>query len=82
MASGCGSTAGNDLARRFASIVEAVARLKRGHVSLTARRSRAVRKSLPPITGPGECGADHVVRLEAVVLPDKMRVAISPGCTN
>ena len=38
----------------------------------------AVAPSLPPITGPGECGADDVVRLEAVVLPDKTRVAISP----
>jgi hypothetical protein len=34
--------------------------------------------SLPPITGPGECGAPDVVRLEAVVLPDLSRVAIVP----
>jgi hypothetical protein len=34
--------------------------------------------SLPPITGPGECGAPDVVRLEAVVLPDHSRVAITP----
>jgi hypothetical protein len=34
--------------------------------------------SLPPITGPGECGASDVVRLEAVVLPDHSRVAIAP----
>jgi hypothetical protein len=34
--------------------------------------------SLPPITGPGECGVPDVVRLEAVVLPDQSRVAIAP----
>ncbi len=34
--------------------------------------------SLPPFTGPGECGAPDVVRLEAVVLPDHSRVAIAP----
>ncbi len=38
----------------------------------------AVAPSLPPITGPGECGAPDVVRLEAVVLPDQSRVAITP----
>jgi hypothetical protein len=38
----------------------------------------AVAPSLPPITGPGECGAPDVVRLEAVVLPDQSRVAIAP----
>jgi hypothetical protein len=38
----------------------------------------AIAPSLPPITGPGECGAPDVVRLEAVVLPDQSRVAIVP----
>jgi hypothetical protein len=38
----------------------------------------ATAPSLPPITGPGECGAPDVVRLEAVVLPDQSRVAITP----
>lgn len=38
----------------------------------------AVAPSLPPITGPGECGAPDIVRLEAVVLPDQSRVAIAP----
>jgi hypothetical protein len=39
---------------------------------------RATAPSLPPITGPGECEAPDVVRLENVVLPDKSRVAITP----
>jgi hypothetical protein len=39
----------------------------------------ATAPSLPPITGPGECGAPDVVRLEAVVLPDQSRVAIAPA---
>jgi hypothetical protein len=34
--------------------------------------------SLPPITGPGECEAPDVVRLEAVFLSDKSRVAVAP----
>jgi hypothetical protein len=41
----------------------------------------AIAPSLPPITGPGECGAPDVVRLEAVVLPDRSRVAIVPPAT-
>jgi hypothetical protein len=38
----------------------------------------AIAPSLPPIAGPGECGAPDVVRLEAVVLADQSRVAIAP----
>ncbi len=38
----------------------------------------AVAPSLPPLVGPGECGVDDVVRLEAVVLRDKTRVAVTP----
>jgi hypothetical protein len=38
----------------------------------------AIAPSLPPITGPGECGAPDIVRLEAVVLADQSRVAIAP----
>ena len=41
----------------------------------------AVAPSLPPLTGPGECGAPDLVRLEAVVLPDKSRVAVTPPAT-
>ncbi len=39
----------------------------------------AIAPSLPPITGPGECEAPDVVLLEAVVLPDRSRVAITPA---
>jgi hypothetical protein len=38
----------------------------------------AIAPSLPPITGPGDCQATDVVRLEAVILPDRGRVAIAP----
>lgn len=41
----------------------------------------AIAPSLPPITGPGACGGDDIVRLEAVVLPDKRRVALKPAAT-
>jgi hypothetical protein len=41
----------------------------------------AIAPSLPPITGPGECEAPDVVRLEAVVLGDHSSVAILPPAT-
>jgi hypothetical protein len=41
----------------------------------------AVAPSLPPIAGPGECGHEDMVRLEAVVLPDRSRVAVIPPAT-
>ena len=36
---------------------------------------------LPSITGPGSCGAEDVVRLEAVVLKDGWRIALTPAAT-
>jgi hypothetical protein len=42
---------------------------------------RAVIHSLPSINGPGECGGTDMLRLEAVILPDGSRVALSPPAT-
>ena len=39
----------------------------------------AIAPSIPAISGPGSCGGDDLVRLEAVVLPDKKRVAVKPA---
>jgi hypothetical protein len=36
---------------------------------------------LPPIAGPGECGGEDLVRLEAVIMPDRARVALAPPAT-
>jgi hypothetical protein len=36
---------------------------------------------LPAIKGPGECGADDVLRLESVLMPDHSRVALQPPAT-
>src|SRR5262249_47755632 len=36
---------------------------------------------LPAIAGPGECGAADVLTLEAIMLPDKRRVALQPPAT-
>jgi hypothetical protein len=36
---------------------------------------------LPPITGPGECLATDVVKIDAILLPDKHRVLFSPPAT-
>src|SRR5581483_7949454 len=38
----------------------------------------AVAPSIPSVHGPGGCGGDDLVRLEAIVLPDKHRVAVTP----
>jgi len=41
----------------------------------------AVIHPLPPIIGPGDCGALDVVRLDTIVLPDAATVAVSPPAT-
>jgi hypothetical protein len=39
----------------------------------------AIAPSIPDIHGPGGCGGEDLVRLEAVVLPDKKRVSLKPA---
>lgn len=39
----------------------------------------AVAPSIPDIKGPGGCGGEDLVRLEAIVLSDKRRVAVKPA---
>lgn len=39
----------------------------------------AIAPSIPDIKGPGGCGGQDLVRLEAVVLPDKRRVSVKPA---
>jgi hypothetical protein len=39
----------------------------------------AIAPSIPDIKGPGGCGGEDLVRLEAVVLPDKRRVSVKPA---
>jgi hypothetical protein len=39
----------------------------------------AIAPSIAAISGPGGCGGDDLVRLEAVVLPDNKRVAVKPA---
>jgi hypothetical protein len=41
----------------------------------------AIAPSIPDIKGPGACGGTDLVRLEAIVLPDKHRVALTPAAT-
>jgi hypothetical protein len=43
-----------------------------GHVLFSA---------LPPLTGPGACGAPDAVRLDAVVMPDRTHVTLEPPPT-
>ena len=42
---------------------------------------RAVIEPLPPLVGPGACGAPDVVRLDAVIMPDNTHVAFAPPPT-
>jgi len=39
----------------------------------------AIAPSIPSINGPGSCGGEDLVRLEAVVLPDSKKVAVKPA---
>ncbi|MCG6205190.1 extensin family protein [Rhodopseudomonas sp. HC1] len=39
----------------------------------------AIAPSIPDITGPGGCGGTDLVKLEAIVLPDGTRVAMTPA---
>jgi len=39
----------------------------------------AIAPSIPDIHGPGDCGGEDLVRLEAVVLPDRRRVSVKPA---
>lgn len=39
----------------------------------------AIAPSIPDIHGPGECGGEDLVRLEAVVLPNKHQVVLKPA---
>jgi hypothetical protein len=41
----------------------------------------AVFRALPVLVGPGECGADDAVLLEAVILPDQTKVTVTPPAT-
>jgi hypothetical protein len=46
---------------------------------LALTKAVAIAPSIPPINGPGSCGGDDLVRLEAVVLPDRKQVAVKPA---
>ncbi|QOZ11283.1 extensin family protein [Bradyrhizobium sp. CCBAU 51765] len=39
----------------------------------------AIAPSIPDIRGPGACGGEDLVRLEAVVLPDQRKVTVKPA---
>jgi hypothetical protein len=41
----------------------------------------AIAPSIPDIHGPSGCGGEDLVRLEAIVLPNKHRVAVTPPAT-
>ena len=41
----------------------------------------AIAPSIPDIHGPGGCGGEDLVRLEAIMLPDQRRVAVNPPAT-
>ena len=42
----------------------------------------AIAPSIPDIKGAGGCGGEDLVRLEAIVLPDKRRVSVKPAARS
>lgn len=46
---------------------------------LALTESIAIAPSIPPIKGPGGCGGEDLVRLEAIVLSPNQRVAVKPA---
>ena len=46
---------------------------------LALTEAMAIAPSIPDIRGPGGCGGEDLVRLEAVVLPDNRQVAVKPA---
>lgn len=46
---------------------------------LALTESIAIAPSIPPIKGPGGCGGEDLVRLEAIVLSPTQRVAVKPA---
>src|SRR5437762_2590203 len=50
-------------------------------VGPTLLSAQAVTSPLPPIEGPGECGAQDLVRLQAILLADGSKVAVNPAAT-
>jgi len=48
---------------------------------LALTEALAIAPSVPPIHGPGACGGEDLVRLEAVVLPDGRHVPVKPAAT-
>jgi hypothetical protein len=46
---------------------------------LALTEAMAIAPSIPAIHGPGGCGGEDLVRLEAVVLPDRRQVAVKPA---
>jgi hypothetical protein len=47
----------------------------------TRLEDRAVFRPLSALVGPGECGAIDVVRLEAILMPNRERVTLTPPAT-
>jgi hypothetical protein len=46
---------------------------------LALTEEMAIAPSIPDIHGPGGCGGEDLVRLEAIVLPDKRQVSVKPA---
>lgn len=66
----------------YASFPESAAAAPAKPSACQARLQKlAVFQPLPVLIGPGDCGADDAVELQAVVLPDQAKVAVIPAAT-
>jgi hypothetical protein len=77
---GAGAVAAEDIPLPRERPADAGAELEPSPCQLGLAEIAAI-KPLPPITGPGECTATDVVELDAVLLKDKQRVALTPPAT-
>ena len=58
---------------------EAVAPPQPSACRLALDETIAIAPSIPDIHGPGGCGGEDLVRLEAIVLPDKRQISVKPA---
>src|SRR5438045_7959863 len=79
-----GPRTGRQAPRQPAAVAEAPAPTTPPQLSACQQRLTpdfVLMHPLAPITGPGSCGAEDVVGLEAVVLKDGQRIALAPAPT-
>ena len=74
-----GKDTGKDVAKETDKPAEPPAPPPPSACRLALTDAIAIAPSIPDIRGPGGCGGEDLVRLEAIVLPDKRQVPVKPA---